>query len=53
MVMKIDTLVKKVEIFEKLALYGNRTDFLKAIAQDIESEYNPDEARKLCFGLFG
>lgn len=35
---KIDALVKKVEFFEKLAVYGDRESFLKAIAQDQENE---------------
>lgn len=31
---KIDSLLKKVEFFERLAVYGDRKSFLKAIAQD-------------------
>lgn len=31
---KIDALLKKVETFERLAVYGNRRDFLQALAQD-------------------
>lgn len=30
---KIDTLLKKVEFFEKLAVYGDRSSILKALAQ--------------------
>ena len=34
---KIDALLKKVEVFEKLAVYGDRKSFLKTLAQDIQS----------------
>lgn len=37
---KIDLILKKVELFEKLAFYGRRQDFLK-IAQNYYS-FNPD-----------
>jgi hypothetical protein len=31
---KYNSLFKKIEVFEKLAVYGNRSNFLKAIAQE-------------------
>jgi hypothetical protein len=31
--MKSDTILKRAELFEKMAFYGKRTDFLKALAQ--------------------
>lgn len=31
---KIDELVKKVEVFERLAVYGDRSTFLKSLAQE-------------------
>ena len=31
---KFDTLLKKAEMFEKLAVYGDRKDFLKALAYE-------------------
>ncbi len=31
---KLDALLKKVEVFEKLAVYGDRAEFLKRIAQE-------------------
>jgi len=34
---KLDELFKKVELFEKLALYGDRSSFLEALANS-----NPD-----------
>lgn len=33
---KIDALVKRVEFFERLAVYGNRSSFLKALAQEVD-----------------
>lgn len=33
---KVDALVKKVEYFEKLAVYSDRSSFLKKIAQDLD-----------------
>jgi peptidoglycan hydrolase-like protein with peptidoglycan-binding domain len=36
--MKHNQLIKKVEVFEKLALYGDRSSFLKALAQSVDSE---------------
>lgn len=30
---KIDALIQKIEVFEKLAVYGDRTSFLKSLAQ--------------------
>ena len=32
---KYDKLIKKVEVFEKLAVYGDRSNFLKALAQEV------------------
>lgn len=32
---KIDALLKKVEVFEKLAVYGDRKSFLKTLAQEL------------------
>jgi hypothetical protein len=34
---KIDTLLKKVEVFERLAVYGDRKSFLQALAQDVQT----------------
>jgi hypothetical protein len=31
---KIDSLLKRAELFEKLAVYGDRKSFLKALSQD-------------------
>jgi hypothetical protein len=36
--MKNNQLIKKVEVFEKLALYGDRSSFLKALAQSVDGE---------------
>jgi hypothetical protein len=41
---KFDTLFKKVELFERLAVYGDRKSFLQALAQDATSW--EDEARR-------
>lgn len=41
---KFDTLFKKVELFERLAVYGDRKSFLQALAQDVTSW--EDEARR-------
>jgi len=34
----IDALLKKVELFERLAVYGDRKSFLQALAQDASAE---------------
>jgi hypothetical protein len=34
---KIDALLKKVELFERIAVYGDRKSFLEALAQNFES----------------
>jgi len=43
---KFDALFKKIEVFEKLAVYGDRSSFLKSIAQDSTPKYptSTDEA---------
>lgn len=33
----IKSLIKKIELFEKLALFGNRKDYLKTISQDLST----------------
>ena len=33
---KLDTLLKRVEVFEKLAVYGDRTAFLQSLSQNSE-----------------
>jgi hypothetical protein len=38
---KFSSLVKKVELFEKLSLYGDRSSFLKAIGQDASDSLQP------------
>lgn len=38
---KYDELLKKVEMFEKLATYGNRREFLKSIAQSLIGPAHP------------
>lgn len=38
---KIDSLLKKVELFEKLAIYGDRTSLLNSLAQEM-SEVDPN-----------
>jgi hypothetical protein len=38
---KFESLYKKIELFEKLAVYGNRSSFLKAIAQNPNASYQP------------
>ncbi len=34
---QIDALLNKVEIFERLAVYGDRKSFLKTLAQEINN----------------
>jgi len=34
---KIDALLKKVEVFEKLAVYGDRKAFLQTLAQEVQT----------------
>jgi hypothetical protein len=41
---KIDALLKKVEVFEKLAVYGDRKSFLKTLAQGVNAPYMPGTA---------
>lgn len=36
---KNDVLFKKVDFFERLAIYGNRRSFLQALAQDSQTDY--------------
>lgn len=40
--MKIDTLLQKVELFEKLAVYGDRQSFLQAISQRVIVPNDPN-----------
>jgi hypothetical protein len=35
---KIDELLKKAELFEKLAIYGDRKSFLRAIAEEVDQK---------------
>lgn len=42
---KIESLLKKVELFEKLAVYGNRKTFLNSLAQEM-SEVDPNDPSK-------
>lgn len=41
---QIDALLNKVEIFEKLAVYGDRKSFLKTLAQEINTPDINDSA---------
>ena len=38
---KIDSLLKKAEVFEKMALYGDRASFLKSLSQDFSDPNAP------------
>jgi hypothetical protein len=41
MMSKVDELLKKVELFEKLAVYGDRKSFLQALAQSpLDESFN-------------
>ena len=42
---KIDALLKKVEVFEKLAVYGDRRNFLRTLAQ--QNTVTPDIKQRL------
>src|SRR5271165_1903040 len=45
---KIDSLLKKVELFERLAFYGDRRSFLEALSQQMDY-IDPATGRKLTF----
>lgn len=44
-----DALLQRVELFEKLALYGDRKNFLEAIAQEVSpQDINNTKEHKRC-----
>jgi uncharacterized membrane protein YgaE (UPF0421/DUF939 family) len=41
MAKKHDELFNEIKAFERHALYGNKTKFLRAISQELPSDYEP------------